>query len=302
MKPDLTTIQWVKCFCGPEFYRYITIVSSAWDRLSEDDFEDEWPRMTKVLQESCITEILDPAPVDSRRYHGGGVYHHSIKGGVADEKDAPLHRLSMKKNPLERAAEIRAMIASRYKESPQVKLQVSREMEANVPWDMTEAAKVLKEMNPSSIRLKVKDDFVRVVRANGTEQEKAVVTATATAVPGSSPESAPQLQREEPHLQLKPPTPSKESVKVKKDNHKPGPEAKVRPATKGDHDPSSKPQDQRHHPQTSWLDRLLFWFGIAKDAAVFFKEARTEIEMPQNAWGGIWGSFRNWWYGPLVRH
>ena len=29
MAHDLTTIQWVKCFCGPEFYRDITIVWPA---------------------------------------------------------------------------------------------------------------------------------------------------------------------------------------------------------------------------------------------------------------------------------
>lgn len=44
MKPDLKTLQWVQCFCGPEFYKNIVVVTTKWDRFTEDDFKELWEK------------------------------------------------------------------------------------------------------------------------------------------------------------------------------------------------------------------------------------------------------------------
>lgn len=88
---DLATTQWVKCFCGPKFYRHITIVTTKWDSLQEDDFREAWARFTGVINDPTITDILNPG----KRYHGGSVYHHGV---IMDDANpgAPLRCLPKK--------------------------------------------------------------------------------------------------------------------------------------------------------------------------------------------------------------
>src|SRR5947208_214024 len=76
---DLVTTQWVKCFCGPEFYRYVTIVTTKWDSFIDASFKEKWVRFTGLLDDPIVADLLKPAASDqNRRYHGGAVYHHGI--------------------------------------------------------------------------------------------------------------------------------------------------------------------------------------------------------------------------------
>ncbi|KAI0104217.1 hypothetical protein GGR51DRAFT_227680 [Nemania sp. FL0031] len=161
---ELKTIQWIQCFCGPEFYKYVTIMTSKWDKISEDDFEEAWESMLGMLKEnSSVAEILNhptSSNTDSNQYQGGHVYHHGI---VMDEghPSVPLHRLTVRKHERERADMATTMIKNRYKEAPGMKLQVTREMDNNIPWYNTEAAKVLKH-NPNDIKLDFRHGILKV--------------------------------------------------------------------------------------------------------------------------------------------
>lgn len=269
MKADLTTIQWVKCFCGPEFYKNITIVTSKWDSLSEDDFEEHWEsKLPGLLNDPSITEVLEPSPVGPRRYHGGAVYHHSIKQANGNDTGEPIQRLSVRKRSGERAEEIRAMISKRYKEVPNVKLQVVREMACKTPWYETEAAKVL-EQNPLYIRLDVKSDLARVS-----------VLETPRKMEGA------QLDQPEP-ISNSPLPPA-----ALEDNNT-------------QNTPKQSTQGRRHkHP---WFQPFFQWLDVAKEAAAFFMTGR-QIDQPNTgkngaeeksmSWVNSWGTLSSWWSGP----
>ncbi|KAH6856874.1 P-loop containing nucleoside triphosphate hydrolase protein [Chaetomium sp. MPI-CAGE-AT-0009] len=149
---DLTTIQWVKCFCGPQFYKYITIVTTKWDTLREESFTEAWRRFAGVKEDPVVADILSPVTGGRQRYHGGSVYHH----GVVMDDDNPTNTCAD-----ERAAYAREMIRDRYSGQPKAKLQVLREMIAGVSWDETEAAKVLRNSH-LTIKLNVRGNLLRV--------------------------------------------------------------------------------------------------------------------------------------------
>ncbi|KAI0502736.1 P-loop containing nucleoside triphosphate hydrolase protein [Xylaria bambusicola] len=162
---ELKTIHWIKCFCGPQFYRYITIMTSKWDKISEDDFEEGWNSMLSMLEMNpSFAEILNP-PVTSRHtsnhdFEGGRVYHHGIVVNK-DHPSVPLNRLSLRHHGKERADIAVTMIRNHYKTAPGVKLQIIHEMGNNISWYNTEAAKVLKH-NPNDIKLHVHNDILQV--------------------------------------------------------------------------------------------------------------------------------------------
>lgn len=162
---ELQTIQWIKCFCGPEFYRYITILTSKWDKINEDSFEESWESMLDMLRNNpSVFEILNPpaTPRDNwKKYQGGHVYHH----GIVAHKDHPnvaLQCLKPDQHVKERADMAVAMIKSRYKKAPSVKLQIIHEMGNNIPWYKTEAAKIL-EHNPKDVELDCQNGILQVV-------------------------------------------------------------------------------------------------------------------------------------------
>lgn len=160
-KEELSTIQWLKCFCGPDFYRHITVVMNKWDKLGQDDFEERWDHRDTFLSHEGVRDILDPTPVGSRRYHGGTVYHHGLDLDTLGANNYPK-QLSKRRHPAERAERVHAMIKDRYGgERSTVKLQVLREMADEVEWNETEAAKVIKSPDLKFI-LRIRDDFVRV--------------------------------------------------------------------------------------------------------------------------------------------
>ncbi|KAI1733404.1 P-loop containing nucleoside triphosphate hydrolase protein [Xylaria scruposa] len=241
---ELKTIQWIKCFCGPEFYRYITIMTSKWDKISEDDFEETWESMLSMLEDNpSVAEIFDHPTTskhNSNQYQGGHVYHHGI---VVDEghPNVPLTRLSVRRHGKQRAEMAITMIMNRYKMAPGVKLQVIREMGKNILWHDTEAAKVLRH-NPKDIKLYFRDGILQVfVRSEG----RRLADESGLGAP------QPAASRQHPADEL----PCAEVAKVETQYYR----------SASDYKPND-PQEQHQ----SWVDKVWTWLGIAKDAALFF--------------------------------
>ena len=285
MAHDLATIQWVKCFCGPEFFRRVTIVTSQWDSLSEDDFAEAWLEcLPDLLQDPVVREILYPVRFGPRRYWGGTVYHHSIKGGSRVKKGVIPKTLSVRRRRSERAAEVRAMIKARYGSPPEAQLQVVREMAAGLPWYQTEAAKVL-DYSPRSITLQVVDDFARVYimakprpylkgAADPAQKflDKPSLPRTDTARNGSSSGEAVSTTPS-PRAERPPPETSKDGVPGAPD----APDDEPRPA----------PKKERPETKTSWLDKLASWLqAFAKSALFFLWEAPKSEQCEENSGSG----------------
>ncbi|KAJ8118321.1 hypothetical protein ONZ43_g4011 [Nemania bipapillata] len=165
---ELKTIQWLKCFCGPEFYKHVTIMTNKWDKISDDDFEEAWESMLSMLEENpSLSEILNPQMSHENNlneFEGGYVYHHGV---IMDEghPNVPLERLKVRPHAKERADMATTMIKNRYKEGPSVKLQVIRELGNSIPWNDTEAAKVLK-YDSKDIKLGARNGILQVFMRN----------------------------------------------------------------------------------------------------------------------------------------
>ncbi|KAI0465524.1 P-loop containing nucleoside triphosphate hydrolase protein [Xylaria cf. heliscus] len=245
---ELKTLQWMKCFCGPEFYKHITIMTNKWDKISEDDFEETWVSMLNMLEENpSISEILNPQSTfkhNSGHYEGGQVYHHGV---VLDDgnPNVPLNRLTVRRHVKERSDMAVAMIQSRYRKSPGVKLQVVREMGNNAPWYNTEAAKVLKH-NLKDIKLEFRDDILQVfVRSEGHAALQSVASH-------QKPDN-PQNTNQQPCLEV---------AKMGKEYRRPASD--------------EKPKEAEKQHQT-WVDKALHWLGIAANVALTFFGARLGL-------------------------
>lgn len=56
-------------------------MTSKWNRINEDDFQESWESMLGMLDdETSLSDILHPEMNDrgSSGYHGAHVYHHSV--------------------------------------------------------------------------------------------------------------------------------------------------------------------------------------------------------------------------------
>lgn len=135
---DQRTLRWIECFCGPQFFSNITIVTTKWDRWNQDSFEDEWVKIELFKKDSDVNHILNP----SGRYHGGTIYHHGLPGGTITEDSCSLV-LSAKSRAAERGDEIRDLIRRRYANKEIPELQIVRELDQGISLSKTQAAKVL---------------------------------------------------------------------------------------------------------------------------------------------------------------
>ncbi|KAH0432518.1 hypothetical protein CcaCcLH18_06425 [Colletotrichum camelliae] len=79
LENDLRTMRWIECFCGPNFFQNIMIVTTKWDELVEDDFEDRWAITADFENYDVVRCLLKPPG----RLHGATVYHH----GFPEDKD-----------------------------------------------------------------------------------------------------------------------------------------------------------------------------------------------------------------------
>lgn len=138
---EMKTIRWLQCFCGPQFFRNITVVMSQWDRVTEDDM-DQTREIAKGIADSAFHNILSPSYAE-----GGGVYNH----GIHSEEEIEWHTLSKKYNNQKRVQIAEDVIRSRYEQVDEVpRLQVLEELAQGFGLYETEAAKCLFGSSTSS--------------------------------------------------------------------------------------------------------------------------------------------------------
>jgi hypothetical protein len=140
---DVKTLHWLQCFCGPDFFRNLTVVTSFWDSYSPSSFRQAYARMQSLYEDRIIDQIFNPSSSE-RQYHGAYIYHHGVTGGNLTLESYP--GLDYDEHREQRREELRNLIRRRYAERryKPVKLQFMKEVERNVPFMETEAAKVLR--------------------------------------------------------------------------------------------------------------------------------------------------------------
>ncbi|KAH7234659.1 uncharacterized protein BKA55DRAFT_579253 [Fusarium redolens] len=140
---DAKTLRWLQCFCGPDFFRNITIVTSFWDSYNAGSFKQAFNRMQSLYADKIFEKILSPS-TSEKRYHGVHIYHHGVTGGNLTLDSFP--GLDYTENRHERREELRNLIRRRYAERryKPTKLQFMRQAEERVPFMETEAAKTLR--------------------------------------------------------------------------------------------------------------------------------------------------------------
>ncbi|PLB46650.1 hypothetical protein P170DRAFT_466089 [Aspergillus steynii IBT 23096] len=136
---DAKIMQWVQCFCGPQFYKNITIVTTQWDSWSKKSFKEAWKRGKQLERETEIARILNPP----YRLHGGFLYHHGVLNDDVSAIDVDRHVLDNEDQLLEREAQIKRLITDRYGACETPKLQILSELAEGKSVEETEAAKVL---------------------------------------------------------------------------------------------------------------------------------------------------------------
>ncbi|PNP51007.1 hypothetical protein THARTR1_08342 [Trichoderma harzianum] len=138
MEHDLKTVRWIECLCGPEFFKNITIITSMWDMIMDDYFQEECKKIDQLVAVPDIAQILTPPS----QYEGGAMYHHGLPGGKL--KDVEYSSVMRKKRDNEqRSAALRDLIRDRYANCKPVKLQVMKDANRIASYKETEAAKVL---------------------------------------------------------------------------------------------------------------------------------------------------------------
>jgi hypothetical protein len=135
---ELKTIRWLQCFCGPQFYENITIITTKWDKMHPDEIDEAHKRVEELAADQ-VAPILDPPP----RFKGAYIYNHGIPGGGKSDQDWET-QLSRRKKMPERSAEIKRLVHDRYDQCPRIKLQIAEEIESKTPLAETEAAKALR--------------------------------------------------------------------------------------------------------------------------------------------------------------
>ncbi|KAF4499526.1 hypothetical protein FAGAP_4316 [Fusarium agapanthi] len=140
---DAKTLRWLQCFCGPDFFRNITIVTSFWDKYNASAFKQAYNRMQSLYKDEMFEKMLNPSTPE-KRYHGAHIYHHGVTGGDLTPESYP--GLDYIKKRHERREELRNLVRRRYAERryKPTKLQFMREVEKRVPFLETEAAKTLR--------------------------------------------------------------------------------------------------------------------------------------------------------------
>ncbi|RMJ18125.1 hypothetical protein CDV36_002230 [Fusarium kuroshium] len=263
---DLQTVRWIECFCGPEFFSNITIVTSKWDRNSnEDSFPEHWQVLGDMMQDPDLQRIINPPA----RFHGGHVYHHGFPQGSATV-DSFEDILSRKRHPEKRGDALRDLIHSRYANAKPPQLQIFRELEEKTSLYKTEAAKVL--------------------QADTTESEIRIGDNRAILVSQDSPET--QNTEKENAKEGTAKQKSKESTE-------PGSNAGKDGAKK-----SGKGQTPPSPDGPSWMSTIIEWLVIGRNASEYFRKARSQGHESTNrkgaSQGPVWSilsSIKDWWFG-----
>ncbi len=133
-RAETTTIRWLECFCGPQFFKNITIVMTQWDDITQNKMERAREN-AKDLETLAFDDILFPKHVK-----GGRVYNHGVNMGTGSKWDV----LSYESRVEERRQLAADFVRWSYERCESVtKLQVLEEMGKGWGLYETEAAKSL---------------------------------------------------------------------------------------------------------------------------------------------------------------
>ncbi|KAL4796119.1 P-loop containing nucleoside triphosphate hydrolase protein [Aspergillus venezuelensis] len=80
-RAEMTTIRWLECFCGPQFFKNITIVMTQWDNITQNKMEQAREN-AKELERLAFDDILFP-----KHIKGGRVYNHGVNLGGGSKWD-----------------------------------------------------------------------------------------------------------------------------------------------------------------------------------------------------------------------
>lgn len=252
---DLRTIQWVQCFCGPNFYSKIVLVTSKWDRLKPKAVRQAWTRMEDLLRTPAMKALHNP----STRHEGATIYHHGLPGGVGPPGEA-VRVLDKDEDSEERSAELKSMITRIFKSTPIIKLQVAQELGDNGDWSKTEAAKLLSS-DPQSITIEIQANRSVVCYKSNSPSPASYDPDNSTktdAEPGESAQPSKAASNSSTSL------------------------------------PSSQPRkaDEPHSQKKMWYQSLFKWLAVAWAAAAFFQGARAQYQNSTNT--GAEGAAQSW--------
>lgn len=133
---ELKTVRWLQCFCGPQFYQNITLVTTKWDELKQKALTKARGRL-EGLKTSDFAPLLNPPG----GHRGGYLYNHGIPGGGTEEIWG--EPLDLEDDKPTRAAEASNLIHSRYGNIHVAELQIKKELDKGKELPQTEAAKAL---------------------------------------------------------------------------------------------------------------------------------------------------------------
>jgi hypothetical protein len=133
---ELKTVRWLQCFCGPQFYQNITLVTTKWDELKQKALIKARGRL-EGLKTSDFAPLLTPPD----GHHGSYLYNHGIPGGGTEEIWG--EPLDLEDDKPTRAAEASNLIHSRYGNIHAAELQIKKELDNGKKLPQTEAAKAL---------------------------------------------------------------------------------------------------------------------------------------------------------------
>ncbi|RGP67947.1 hypothetical protein FSPOR_5608 [Fusarium sporotrichioides] len=127
--------------------QYLFIDTAGFGDPDQEDIETfkdlAYARMQSLYEDRIIHQILKPS-ISEGRYQGAYVYHHGVADGILTPDSYP--GLDYDKHKKQRREELHNLMRRRYAEChyDPVKLQFMKEVEGNVPFLETEAAKVLR--------------------------------------------------------------------------------------------------------------------------------------------------------------
>lgn len=267
---DRKTIQWLQCFCGPEFYRNITVVTTKWDMYSEDAFVEYWAKIGEL--KGVLSSILDP---EGRR-DGGILYHHGLRDGQgpSDASVAYSRVLSKVSKAEERAQSLRTHFVKHYCNTSPRQIQFLKELQEGKERMETEAGKAL-TYSVFENEVAIRGDRAVVVAKTQREQDDEDDKATS---PPCQEKPRP-IEGQSDEKAKAPPKPS--SQKAEGDTNSPDSE-----------------------PEPSFAEMVGRWLGLLYEVSQGFRNARSQSGMgagprPSSASSSTWGSwFSSWFSGP----
>lgn len=287
---DLRTLRWIECFCGPTFFQNITIVTTKWDELVEDAFEDRWAITADFENHEVVRCLLDPPG----RLDGATIYHHGFPGGRGSG-DSWSSILSKKRRAHERGDELRNLIRRNYTDKDVGELQIIQELDQGMALCETEAARILASDLKQTI-VEVSEDSATLVLRPGLDKDCGVLRSQ-KAVKNSSDKSDDSRDTE---------TRDQPEEHTKKQSKE---QSKQQPVEEFKKQPKEQPRNRtegKANEESSWFERWFQsdWWAVLAEAARFFAEARNGGYQSSNRGGfgpppawNPWQAARNWWSG-----